>query len=74
MFELQLLHSMPAVIAQLVEHQALGHGVTGLNLLAVLEVTLSGYSNGCLTIPRCKIGTRPGLGNQNRLEGSIMHK
>ena len=50
-----------AGIAQFVQSWALGHEVVGSNLTlsAVPEVTLGGHSSGSLTIPSCKIGTRP---------------
>ena len=62
-------------IAQLIEHWALGHEVLGSNLpLVVLKVTLSGHSSGSLTIPRCKIRTRPQPGNSELTLRIIIHK
>ena len=43
---------------QSVQHRALVPEVVGLNLLAVLEVTLGSHSGGSISIPKCKIGTR----------------
>ena len=60
LLKMQTMSTLPAGIAQLVERWALGHEVLGSNLpQAVPEVTLGSYSSGSLTIPRCKIGTRP---------------
>ena len=47
------------MIARSVGRRALRREVVGLNLPAVPEVTLGGHSSGGLTIPRCKIETRP---------------
>ena len=66
--------SKPAGLAQLVEHQVLGHEVLGSNLLAVTKVTLGGPSSGSLTIPRCKIGTRSRPRNSELTLRIITHK
>ena len=42
-----------AAIAQLVQHQALGHEVVWLNLPAILQVALGGYCSSSLTISGC---------------------
>ena len=66
---------IPAGIAQLVERRALGREVVGSNLpLAVPEMTLSSHASGRLTIPRCKIGTRPQPGNSGLTLRIIVHK
>ena len=59
----QLFEWQLAGIAQSVEHQALGHKVMGLNLPAILEVTMGSHSSNSLTIPRWNIWTRPRRGN-----------
>ena len=64
-----------AGMAQLVECWALGSQVLGSNLpQAVLEVTLGSHSSSSLTIPRCKIVTRPRSGNSELTLRIIMHK
>ena len=53
-----------AGIAQSVEHQALGREVLGLNLASASSPRsdIGSHSSSSLTIPMCKIGTRPSLG------------
>ena len=53
-------------MAQSVERLALGCEVVGLNLPAVPEVTLSSHSSSSLTIPMCKMWTKP-LSGQSEL-------
>ena len=57
-YNIKFVEPKLARIAQSVERRALGSEVLG-SLPAVPEVTLGGHSSSSLTIPGCKIETRP---------------
>ena len=65
---------MQAGTAQSVEHLALVHEVVGLNMPAIVVVTLGGHSRGSLTTPTCKIWTRPRPVNSELTLRIITHK